>query len=215
MLNKKKVIIFVAILIIIVALIIFLIIGGDSGSKVANMYKKLTETNEYTFEMKNNNGYDISIAKKGEKTSIDLNNETGRVTTLVKDNLTYVISHSQKEYRVYNADMAGETVITDMLGDLKEEKATKGKEIINGKEYKYEEYDNFAGFMTATNEDVDENKTKTRLYFEGNNLVYIKTIPENGEEELLEVKVSYIAPDELFEIPSDYAERGNQKINEE
>lgn len=210
MLNKKKVIIAIAIVILIILLITGIIIfANDGGAKVATVYKKLSESKEYLFEMNDMRKYEITIAKKGEKTCIDMNNENERVTTIVKDNATYVVSHAQKEYRVYNADVAGETVVTDMLGNLKDVEHTTGSEQINGKNYKYEEYANFAGFLTSTNIEIDESKIKTRFYFDGNNLVYIKTIPEDGNEELLQVKISYEVPDELFEIPSDYAEREN------
>ena len=210
MLNKKKVIIAVIIVIaIIVGIILFVVVNTGGENKVAKTYQKLSESNEYLFEMNDMNNYEIKIAKKGEQTSIDMNNGNERVTTLVKDNSTYVVSHSQKEYRVYNADVAGETVVTDMLATLKETEYSKGSENINGKSYKYEEYQNFAGFLTSTNMEIDESKTKTRFYFEGSNLVYIKTIPEDGEQELLQVKISYSVTDEVFEIPSDYAEREN------
>ena len=208
MLNKKKVVITVAIIIaIIVAIVVFFVTSDGGGSKVEKLYSKLSESTEYLFEMKDTSNYQITIAKKNGQTCIDMDSNNEKVTTLVKDNVTYVISHSQKEYRVYNADVAGETVVTDMLGNLKNTEFTTGNEQVNGKNYKFEEYAGFSGFMTSTNIELEESKAKTRFYFEGNNLVYIKTIPDNGEEELLEVKISYSVPDELFEIPSDYAER--------
>lgn len=208
MLNKKKVAIVIAIpIIIILLLVVIFVVNNSGGSKVNKIYDKLSKVQSYLFEMKDTSGYEIGIAKKDGATCIDMNSDNERVTTLVKDNATYVISHSQKEYRVYNADVAGETVITDMLGNLKNFKATTGKEKINGKSYEYEEYDGFAGFMTSTSIEIDEENTKTRFYFNGNNLAYIETIPQEGDKELLEVKVSFDVPSELFEIPSDYEEK--------
>ena len=208
MLNKKKVIIVVAIIVaIIIGIVAFVVLSAGGKDKVRKTYQKLSESKEYLFEMNDTGEYEIKIAKKDGQTCIDMNNGDEKVTTLVKNNSTYVISHSQKEYRVYNADVAGETVVTDMLGTLRESEYSTGSEKVNGKNYNYEEYSGFAGFMTSTSMELDESKAKTRFYFEGNNLVYIKTIPENGEEELLQVKISYSVPDELFEIPSDYAER--------
>ena len=49
----------------------------------------------------------------------------------------------------------------------------------------------------------DEEKAKTRFYFEGDQLVYIKTIIED-EQELLKVDISNQVDEKLFEIPSDY-----------
>ena len=47
-------------------------------------------------------------------------------------------------------------------------------------------------------------KTKTRLYFEGNNLKYIKTYIGDIEQ-LLKVEMSYNVDDSVsFEIPKEY-----------
>lgn len=51
---------------------------------------------------------------------------------------------------------------------------------------------------------IDESKTKTRLYFEGNNLKYIKTYIGDIEQ-LLKVEMSYNVDDSVsFEIPKEY-----------
>lgn len=208
MLNKKKVALFIAIpIIIIIAIIVILNLGKNGGAKIAKIYEKLSKAEAYMFEMTDPSDEKITIAKKNEATCFDMNSENEKVTTLVKDNSTYVISHSRREYTVYNADVAGETVIIDMLENIKDKEYTTGKEKINGKNYEYEEYKGFAGFMRSTNIDLEEEKSSTRFYFSGNNLAYIKTIPQEGEEELLEVKISYDVPDELFEVPSDYTEK--------
>ena len=206
MLNKKKVAVVIVILLLVIALIVVLIVvNNNDGAKVAKLYDKLESGNEYLFEMKDTNNYTITIAKKDGQTCIDMDNDGERVTTLVKGDTTYLVSHSQKEYYMYNNDIAGETIVTDMLKDIGEPNE-KGKEKINGRDYKYEQYNGFAGFMTSTNIDINENNIKTRFYFNGDDLVYIKTLLDNGEEELLSVTISYKVNDELFEIPSDYAE---------
>ena len=206
MLNKKKVAIVIAIpVIIIIAIIVFIVVQNSGGPKVAKLYDRLQNSQGYVFEMNDTNNYEITIAKKNGQTSIEMNNAGDKVTTLVKDGQTYLISHSKKEYYIYDNNAAGETVVTDMLKDLKSPDST-GNEDVYGKSYKYEEYKGFAGFMTSTNMNIEDNNVKTRFYFSGNDLVYIKTIIEGGDDEILETKVSYDAPDELFEIPSDYAE---------
>lgn len=206
MLNKKKVAMTIAIIVLIVVLIIFAIHSGTSkGTKVAKIYKKIEKTQEYLFEMKDESNYEITIAEKNGQTVIDMNNDGERVTTLVKNGSEYLISHSQREYYTYVGEETDETIVTDMLKDLKKADST-GKESINGKTYKYEEYKGFEGFMTSTGLETDEENVSTRFYFDGKSLVYIKTMVEGEEDELLEIKVSYSAPDELFEIPSDYTE---------
>lgn len=205
MLNKKKVAMVLGIFIILLVLIgVILVVNANKKTKVSKLYDDLIKNQTYLFNMKNDNNYEITVAKKDSKTCIDNNGEE-RTTTLIKDGTTYLISHSSKEYYIYNSNVEEENIITDMLQGLKEEKCNKGKEKINGRSYKYEEYNSFAGFMTSTSKDIDENTVKTRFYFDGNKLVYIKTLLD-GEEELLETQVSHDVPEELFEIPSDYAE---------
>ncbi len=51
----------------------------------------------------------------------------------------------------------------------------------------------------------EEQKAKTRFYFNKDQLVYIKTIIGN-EQEILKVEMSDKVDDKLFEIPSEYKE---------
>ena len=209
MLNKKKVAVAVAILVLLIILIISIIsksIGG--GTKVAKLYKKIEKSKEYLIEMKDENNNEITIAEKNEQTVIDMNTNGEKATTLIKDNKEYLISHSQREYYTYSREDTDDAVVIDMLKDLKKADDT-GKEKINGKTYKYEEYKGFEGFLTSTGLENNEDNISTRFYFSGKKLVYIKTIVQDENDELLEVKIAYSAPDELFEIPSDYQEASN------
>ena len=53
----------------------------------------------------------------------------------------------------------------------------------------------------------DESQVKTRFYFDkDNNLVYIKTIFSQMEEETLKIEISSDIDKSLFEIPSEYME---------
>ena len=206
MLNKKKVVAVVAIFIVtVVAIILTIIVNSNKDTKVAKLYKRIEKSQEYLFEMKDQGNYEITIAEKNGQTAIDMNNNGDRVTTLIKDGTEYLILHSQKEYRIYNSEEVDEAIVTDMLKDLNKADSI-GKEDINGKTFKYEEYSGFEGFMTSTGLETNEENVATRFYFNGNDLVYIKTMVENENDELLEVKVSYSVSDELFEIPSDYTE---------
>jgi len=202
MLNKKKVFITIFILVFIIVVLV-LILGKED--KVSKLYDNLINRGQYSFEMTNNDNYDIVISQKDENTCIDMNNADEKTTTLLKDGVTYLIIHSQKQYMVYNNNISDENIIMDMFSGLKEKKHTNGKEKIENKKYKYEEFQGFAGFMISTAKDIDESKIKTRFYFEGNDLKYIKTISEDGEE-LLQVTILYNVDDNLFEIPSDYLE---------
>ena len=56
------------------------------------------------------------------------------------------------------------------------------------------------------NSDLEEDQeVKTRFYFDGDKLVYIKTII-GDKQELLKVDISDNVDNNLFEIPSDYKE---------
>ena len=90
-----------------------------------------------------------------------------------------------------------------------------GKEKIYGISYKYEEYNGVSSFLFSEQETIEIDSVKTRFYFKGNELVYLKTIynvkdEETGEttekEELQTIKVEYEVNNSVFEIPSDYAE---------
>ena len=55
----------------------------------------------------------------------------------------------------------------------------------------------------------NEENVKTRFYYDGENLVYIKNmIDQDGEklEELIQAECNYEVNEKLFEIPEDYAE---------
>jgi flagellar basal body-associated protein FliL len=203
---KRKVIALIAVVVIIVLIIGAIVIWKNNNSGlVLNLYNGLIKSGQYEFEMNNNDGYDVLIAKKDEQTSINMNIGDEKTTTLVKEGVTYLIMHQQEEYIVYNSDISEENIVTDMFKELAESSYSKGKEKINGKQYKYEEFQGFAGFMISTSKDLDESDAKTRIYFDGNEIKYIKTITDSGEE-LLQVRVVYDVDDSLFEIPENYAE---------
>ena len=63
-------------------------------------------------------------------------------------------------------------------------------------------------FLMLIDADNEEN-VKTRFYYDGDKLVYIKNmIDQDGEklEELIQAECSYEVNEKLFEIPEDYAE---------
>lgn len=204
MLNKKKFSIIVAIVVVIIA-IIAIVICTNQGSKTSKLYNKLLKEQVYMFSMKDDDNYDIAIAKKQDKACIESSSGEEKTSIIVKDGQTYSLIHSQKEYYMYDQNIAEDSVITDTLATTEDIKPEKGTEEINGTKYKYEEFTGFSGFMTSTSKEVDDADIKTRFYYDGGDLVYIKTIV-GEEEELLQVSVSYDVQDELFEIPSDYAQ---------
>lgn len=96
--------------------------------------------------------------------------------------------------------------IETQIGDIKDNEATTGKEEIDGKTYDYEEFNVLSKFYIGDKTNFNEESIKTRFYFKGNKLVYIKTIISNDNQQLLKVDYSEKVDSGLFEIPSDYKE---------
>ena len=185
-------------------------------SRLSNVYQKMIENQTYSFtrydlEEKNK----IITSRKVNKTLIDMYNSGENLSTLILEGDTYLIFHENKEYFVYPNNNQDEGILTKELEAITNLEYTKGKEKIYGKTYRYEEYQGISSFLIYSDNNMDEKSLKTRFYFSGKELVYLKTIydtvnAETGErkqiEELQTVKVVYEVEDSIFNIPKDYAE---------
>lgn len=220
--NKKISIPIIPILIAIAVVVVFVIIlitrGTEDGlSKLSKVYEKMISNQtyifaRYDFEEKNK----LTTYRKADKTLIDMNNSGEHLSTLIVEGDTYLIFHENKEYYVYpNNNSNEEELLTNNIKSIIDLEYTTGKEKIYGKTYKYEEYNGVSDFLISSPKNMDTNSIKTRFYFKGNELMYLKTIydvvdEETGErtqtEELQTVNVKYEVEDSIFEIPSDYAE---------
>lgn len=206
---------------IVVILVIIVIIFGiskllgkkdDQTQKLAKIYEDLNSNQTYLFEIEQNSGNKMIMAKKGDKTIIDQyskDSETkteSHTTTLVKDNNTYLILHDRKEYYVYEQNNVEQNILTDGIKEVIDKEFVTGEEKVKGKKYNYEEYNGSTMFMITNTLELNEADIKTRFYFDKNgDLTYIKTI-YGEEEELLKVSLEKNVDDSIFEIPSDYAE---------
>ncbi len=219
--NKKISIPIIPIIIAIIVIAIIIVTIFNKGtqektSKLSKVYEKMIANQTYVFtrydfEEKNK----LITYRKKDKTLIDMYNSGEHSSTLVIEGDTYLIWHKNKEYFVYPNNNLDEEILTTNLKNIIDSEYTEGKEKIYGKTYKYEEYNGVSDFLISSPRDLDINSIKTRFYFKGNELVYLKTIydvvdEETGErtqvEELQTVKVEYEVEDNVFEIPSDYAE---------
>lgn len=219
--NKKISIPIIPIILATVAVVIMVIIvltrGIDDGiSKLRKVYEKMVSEQiysftRYDFEEKNK----LITYRKADKTLIDMYNSGEHLSTLILEGDTYLIFHENKEYYIYQNNNLDEEILTDNLKNIIDLGYTTGKEKIYGKTYKYEEYNGVSEFLISSTKDMDTNSIKTRFYFKGNELVYLKTIydvveEETGErtqkEELQTIKVEYQVEDSIFEMPADYAE---------
>lgn len=217
MLKSKKVkMILILVAVIIILTILMFALGSSPSDLTINMYKKINNSQNYTITLKGREddeySYTISIAQRGIDISIDMisksDDEEQHTTTLLEDENVYTIMHNDKEYETMSSkDIEADILIPEMK-DIDEKTYQKGKEKVNGKTYYYEEYKGISTFLMLIDADNEEN-VKTRFYYDGDKLVYIKNmIDQDGEklEELIQAECNYEVNENLFEIPEDYAE---------
>lgn len=211
--KKQKIFIIsicVIVAIIIVGLIVYAITTSRTESanenRLANMYEKMMQDKTYsiTFQLDDNNKYTVS--RKGDVANIDTYNNGDHTTNIIRDGNTYLLMYSTKRYYTYQNNVIGLGELPNQLNEMiQNQQPEKGQEKIDGHNYRYEEYKGVSDFLMNTDENVIEENTNTRFYFDGDNLKYIQTIMED-KSELIRVEVSYDVDDTIFEIPSDFEE---------
>ena len=211
--KKQKIFIIsicVIVAIIIVGLIVYAIITSRTESanenRLANMYEKMMQDETYsiTFQLDDNNKYTVS--RKGDVANIDMYNNGDHTTNIIRDGNTYLLMYSTKRYYTYQNNVTGLGELPNQLNEMiQNQQPEKGQEKIDGHNYRYEEYKGVSDFLMNTDENVIEENTNTRFYFDGDDLKYIQTIMED-KSELIRVEVSYDVDDTIFEIPSDFEE---------
>lgn len=213
--EKKKLILIVVAVLVVVAIVAGILFFGKtnieqkesldgSTSKVSKLYYELSEKQEYSFTTKIDDENEVYYAKKNDKAYIKTINDGETNEEIVRDGNTYLLDEENKEYNVYSNNETELEKVILQLEVAKDGQYVEGKEKINGKEYKFEEYDGVEEFLL--NDIITNGKeVKTRFYFDGDKLVYIKTLVAN-EQELLKVDFSYSVEDKLFEIPAEYSE---------
>lgn len=179
---------------------------NDNGkSKTYNAFNKVFADGDYvmSLEGKTDMGEGIedvamTVAAKGDNIYMDVKATSGNATIIYKDNTTYMIVHDNKMYMT--TEGKDESISEDMtfvtkedLSEMENQEYNTGKEEIDGNEYEYEEYTD------------DKQGITERYYFSGNDLKYVKSIDEDGTEEIMKItKMTSEVDDSLFEIPSDY-----------
>ena len=146
----------------------------------------------------------LYYAKSGDTAYTDTTYNGSESKYVIKDGNSYLLMDESKKYYTYANNTIDLNLVIDTLEKLKEEEHQDGEEQIDGKNYNYEEYSTITELAIS---DFSENTSnaKTRLYFQGDKLVYIKTIA-GDKQELLKVETTYKVDNQLFNIPSDYAE---------
>lgn len=206
--KKNKAKIFFGLLIIILIISIIVAIMQNNNDRTIKMYDSIINKEDYCFTMEEKNkdiNYKLTVAKKASYKCIDVKSNEEHTTTLIKDDIAYYIMHDRQEYYLYDSKEIEADILIDDLKELDQKEYKIGHEKINGKDYYYEEFEDITEFIMWIEYDEDEEKVKTRFYFEGNNIKYIKNITQD-EEELIKVELSNKVDEELFEIPKEYAE---------
>lgn len=205
--NKRTIVIVIA-LVLLIAVIAGIIIvkNKKQDQKLLKIYEELKASQAYYFQMEQNDENKTIMAKKDNKTVIDQYSADTHSTTIVKENNTYLVLHDREEYYIYKQNNVEQSILTDGLKEVMEKEYTTGTEKVKGKKYYYEEYNGSSIFMVSNILNADELDIKTKFYFDkDDNLVYIKTV-YTDKEELIKTSIQKEVNDEIFEIPSNYAE---------
>lgn len=175
----------------------------EKTSKIEKLHSKLIEKQTYGITTTLDNENAIYYAKKDNKAYNETTRNGKKSKFIVKDGNSYLVVDDQQAYYTYQNNETDLNKVISQLEEVKDKTYTEGKEKIEGKKYDYEEYEKVTEFLMKDINNIDEQKTKTRFYFDGDKLVYIKTIVGDYEE-TLKVDVSYEVDNKLFEIPSTY-----------
>ena len=198
---------------IIIGVIIFALSRKNKTNKteqtesveIQKNYEKIANSKEmiFTTTLDENNKETIVIKDGQAYKETTRNGVTYKY--IVKGNDTYFVDDSNKTYYTYKNNTEISTEIQQKLSKLKEMSSNAGKEKVNGKNYQYEEFEKYQDFLIKNKIAVtDLTKAKTRIYYDNDKIVYIKTIA-GDEEELLKVDISYgNVKNDYFNIPSEY-----------
>ena len=215
--NKlKKTMIIIGIIILVVVIIGVIIFALSSKNKtnkteqtesveIQKNYEKIANSKEMTFTTTlDENNKETIVIKDGQAYKETTRNGV-TYKYIVKGNDTYFVDDSNKTYYTYKNNTEISTEIQQKLSKLKEMSSNTGKEKVKGKNYQYEEFEKYQDFLINNKIAVtDLTKAKTRIYYDNDKIVYIKTIA-GDEEELLKVDISYgNVKNDYFNIPSEY-----------
>ena len=211
--KKKKIVLNIAI-VFIMLIIIAVLIGKfvlkennkEEVPRLNQLYEFLNSKDSYSFITTLDNKNKMYYATQENKAYINTIYKGTESELIIKDGNTYLILDDMKTYYTYKNNETDLNKIQTELKIIKDLEHETGTEKIDNKTYKYEEYKVLTSFAMMDISNFEENQeTKTRFYFEGNNLVYIKTII-GEKQELLKVEVSDDIDNKIFEIPSNYKE---------
>jgi len=213
--RKSKFMIFIFIIIVLITIVLIFGLNSKQNDLTLSMYQNISNSQKYTIILEGNDNeytYKALISQNGTDICLDMNtkfeDEEQHTTTLITDENAYFIMHNDEEYSVLDSQDIEIDNLIPQVKDIDKKQYRRGKEKIRGKTYNYEEYEDISTYLMLIDVFEDE-KVKTRFYYNNGELEYIKNIIEQDEEnieELIKVKCLLNAEDSLFEIPEDYAE---------
>lgn len=214
--KRKKIILISVVAVIVVALIgvgIYLGVTNNqnnnqpqdsSNSKLNAFYENLKGKEAYSVTAKVDDNNHYYYAKEGNKAYLDSYYEGEESEYIIKDGNTYLVRDDEKVYYTYNNNETDLNKIQLQIENLKDSEYVTGKEKVEKKQYQYEEYTGYPEFLIKGLENSEgKEEAKTRFYFEGDKLVYVKTIVGDYQE-IVKLDISDTIQNNLFEIPSDY-----------
>ena len=209
--NNKKVIIIsaiIAIIIIMLGLAFFLLrpqnLSEIQGDKIKKLYESLKQKEQYSFEAISDKDNKVYFERTTDKSYLDETIDGKETKMIVKDGNTYLLVDEDKAYYTYRNNNSNLNQIEEFLEEIKDSEYEVGKEKINNKTYTYIEIPKVTKFVTIKT--AGSKNIKTRFYFDGDKLEYIKTMADK-KEETIKVTISDKIDNSLFEIPKDYKEK--------
>ena len=210
--QKKKILIIMIVIILIIACcggIALYMTQTDAKNEnyfgIQKLYEELRSKESYSFITTLDNNNKMYYAKQQDKAYIETIYDGSESKFIIKDGNSYLMMDDSKTYYTYKNNEIDLNKIESSLEEIKDMGYEKGKEKIENKIYTYEEYNTVTKFNMMDNSENEGQEIKTRFYFDGNKLEYIKTIVGN-KQELLKVDISDDVDNNLFEIPSEYKE---------
>lgn len=210
--NKKVIIIFIIIAIVAVCLGIiscFLLVPNTSKElsfSINELYESLKQEQAYSINLTLDENNKSLYAKQSNIAYLDDILNGVETEMLIKNGNTYLIKDEDKVYYVFKNNETNLNKIEDILEALKDKEYQTGEEKIDNKSYSYIEFNQLTDLVIMNTSNIKSDTKKTRFYFDGKDLKYIKTIAGN-KEELLKVTISRDVDNKLFQIPSDYEEK--------
>ena len=210
--NKKVIIIsiIISIAILVIGITLCFLLKPKTNEELSyginELYESLKQEQAYSINLTLDENNKSLYAKQSNIAYLDDILNGVETEMLIKNGNTYLIKDEDKVYYVYKNNETNLNKIEDILEALKDKEYQTGEEKIDNKSYSYIEFNQLTDFAIMNTSNIKSDTKKTRFYFDGKDLKYIKTIAGN-KEELLKVTISRDVDNKLFQIPSDYEEK--------